>query len=272
RDDFEAFVSTQPQRTVKISRFIQGPSCTINACVSKQGILMSHFFYQIMRLQQCNKYEGGTSGNDYAYDYQFSSQIKDSIYQSARSMGEYMQSLGYQGIFGLDMVIDKNAEQVYVLENNARLVASIPVFTKLQLLDQEVPLLLIHLAELMGVDYQIMVDNLNASYQHQRQYSQLILRNTSDTKQIYEADYQTGIYTMLDQQLVWQRAGISAADLQTRDEALLHRAPEGREIKSNLEYANLQFKYGIISPDGTLKPQVEPWLGELLMKNHSQAQ
>ncbi|HNT29875.1 MAG TPA: ATP-grasp domain-containing protein, partial [bacterium] len=150
-DDFFSFQKEYSDRFVKLSRFIDGTSLTINGCVTSSGSAISPYFYQIIGQAAYNAYPGGTSGNDYAYDFGFSASVDAAIYDLTDRFGSLLQDNGYRGIFGLDLVVERDSGQVYIIECNARLVASIPVYTKLQLIADEIPLLLLHICALLDI-------------------------------------------------------------------------------------------------------------------------
>jgi hypothetical protein len=171
-----------------------------------------------------------------------------------------MQQKGFAGVFGLDLVVDKD-DKIYVIENNARLVASIPFFTRMQLQEGSLPLALIHLLELTRAPYDFDFGAASATLGQKRQGSQLILRNVFDRSANLEGDFRTGVYTM---DLHFQKDGYDVTGINNRrDELLLTTVKTTRQVNPNMEYANLQFRTGISEGEGRLNKQVLQIAGQL---------
>jgi hypothetical protein len=251
--DFDHLCREHKGRTVKVAKWIDGPSWTLNACVTRYGVVYSRIFAQIIGFREYNVFPGGTSGNDYAYDFGFGAEVEARVYECVEQLGSYMQRIGYRGIFGLDMALDLNDEQVYVIETNARLVASIPVYTALQREYHLVPMLALHVLEFLDESYQIEPQEINELYHETFAAAQLILRNIHDKPLHNPFALGSGIYS---HQLGFKRPGYTIRELRDEQEVLLTTS-QAETISTNIEYANVQFRRGILQDENILFSDVK---------------
>ena len=248
RNDLENIVEKYENRIVKFSKYIKGDTYTVNACAGNFGIAISQPIYQITGLTLFNKNRLGTSGNDYAYSEKLSNIEKKKIFDYTKKIGEYMMQLGYRGIFGLDLIINK--DDVDLIEINPRFVGSIPVFTKLQLQNQEISFLFLHLSEFLGFDINSELLSENLSYvkwskQNIFNFSQLVLRNTKDIPVKIIKSMVSGVYEFNRDKLILKNKTYNLENLND-EEILIQCSKKNSIINPDAEYANIQFGYGII--------------------------
>ncbi len=249
-DRFATLAGDNSQKRARVARYIAGLTLTINACVTRQGIVIGDLFYQITGLPQCTTYRLGSCGNDWLYP-PLPETIRGRVFEYTRLIGEHMKERGYKGIFGLDFVAEADSHQVFVIENNARLVASIPLFTKLQIEGGEVPLLALHLLEFLGLNYEIDVERVNEDVQGRKGGAQLILHNLAEVTTQVRGYLRPGVYlwTDADGRLIFRRPGYSIEDCREQDELLVLTVDRGRIVNSNIECARIQARRAMLQPD-----------------------
>lgn len=257
---------------MKFSKFIDGESYTINGCIYKSQVYTQALQYQITGITQLTSSLGATVGNDWLYAKNLTPNTQKEILDIVRKVGEMLIGFNYRGIFGIDLILDKNKNKIYVLEINARQTANIPMETKLELGGDSIPLLLLHIAEFMNIDIDVPVPDSLTFWEG----SQIFLRSKKEKLEIVN-HFKSGIYQkkamnnyfdyqtrnlentiMPDDQsefyLEYNRDGISIDD--TKKEEILLLASRSGEIKNiNEEVARMQFKQGIVSKNG-----VENWI------------
>jgi len=133
---------------VKITEFIAGKTILNNICLYGKKILVSPPAEQIKAVKDFTAKAGATCGRQWPAVLDDFSRLK--IETITRKVGLLMQKKGYQGYFGLDFLVAQKTGRVYLSENNARLTASVPFFTKLELASGRRPLLVYHLAAFMA--------------------------------------------------------------------------------------------------------------------------
>ena len=252
-------------RKVKISKFIKGPTITLNACLLKSGLLTSRPFYQVTGEKKLNRNLLGSCGNDFAIDLKLDKKALDKIYSYTKKVGGHLKTLDYKGIFGLDFMIDENNQEVHLIEINPRLTASIPVFTKLQIKNNELPFLALHILEFLELDYFRDTQCLwTLGVQHN--FSQLILRNTINSPVKISQSIPSGIYRIENNKLKFIKPACCLELLNNQDEFLVQCLPTGNVINSNIEYANVQINDRVVNDDFELRDKIKTILDLLFEK------
>ncbi len=269
-----------PERRVRVSEFIEGPTYTLNACSTAKGTFMGGLSYQITGVEGLTTDKGATVGNDFAMRDGFGAETSEKIKADVELLGRYMFSKGFKGLFGVDLII--NAGEHKLIEINARQPASVPFYTRIQLQNNEVPLALIHLAEFLGVNYELDPVVYNQTSLNPLQFAQVFAR--ADTDGIINTQAQMGIYRLQsdnsainfadqsvkpntifldedkDKPLIYQKAAYSVDELTNQPGMLLLAPIKGRNVKHGQEVARLQLNQPAVT-GGTLAP----WIREALM-------
>ena len=100
------------------------------------------------------------------------------------AIGEQIRRAGYWGYFGLDFLLDQDTGALYLGELNPRITGATPLTSQAALDQDEVPLLLFHLLEWLGVEYAVDVAQFNQRWVKAEQttsWSQMILEHTAET-------------------------------------------------------------------------------------------
>jgi hypothetical protein len=278
KSDLDDIKEQFPHREVRISRHIYGDAYTLNACATKYGIYWGGLSFQITGIEECTSRKGGTVGNDWSFPQNLSQKVMREIDAYTRIIGKEMKQHGFQGMFGLDIVLEKETNIPYIIEINARQPASIPMFTKLQIAAGEIPLSLISLAEFLGIDYDIPIDEYNKKASSPFEAAQLFIRNKFDNDAIVIGGIKVGVYKLRgdnsafswdmgkpelkphviflteekDTPLIFDSEAY-AIDGIKNDGLLLLCVHEGKKIASNGEVARLQITQTLLDTDGNLK-------------------
>ena len=115
------------------------------------------------------------------------------------AIGEQLRQTGYWGVFGLDFLIDQDSGALYLGELNPRITGVTPLTSQAALDRCDVPLLLFHLLEWMGVEYTLDVEQFNRHWveaEETTNWSQLIIEHTADAAEIVRHAPATGIWRM----------------------------------------------------------------------------
>lgn len=255
---FRSLAEENPGRKVRISRYMEGHTLTINACVTRHGVAIADLFYQITGLPECTAYRLGACGNDWLYP--LPDETRRRAFAHTRAVGKYMAEAGYRGIFGLDFVAENRTGEVFTIENNARLIASIPLFTRLQVERGEIPLLALHILELMGMEYELDIEQVNEKLQKRKKGAQLILHNLEGAPAEVQGDLPSGVYTLNPRaglkpaggELTFRRPGYSLEDCHSDEEFLILAADKGRVVNPNIECARFQARRPLLRHDSHL--------------------
>lgn len=240
-------------RRGRVTRYIPGKTLTINACVTRYGVVSSAPFYQLTGLPECTVYPLGACGNDWGID-RLEDGVLAQVYDATERTGRYLSEHGYRGIFGLDFVVGRDDRRVYVVECNPRLVASVPLYTRLQLLHGQLPLLLLHIAELAEAPLRFDVAALNHELRQPLHGAQAILHNLCRRPAQVRADIRCGVYRQEGADLRFVREAYALDACRQPDELLLLSADAGRRVNPAVECARVQFRCSVVDAGGQPAP------------------
>lgn len=269
--EFHSLMQKLSGNFLKFSEYIEGDSYTINGCIAGGKIFVAGLQYQITGIPELTSSKGSTVGNDWSYANMLDNGLKKKILQQATNVGEILKANGYRGLFGIDLIISKSGE-IFVIEINARQTANIPMQTKLELINNQTPLFLLHIAEFLEIP--INVDpgkEINSLFG-----SQVFLRAKNSFQINHNA--KSGIYRLqsdnsaidwdtlqrkeniiyldeeMDKPLVFKEDGFNVEQIKDGGFVLLNQMPG--QIKSiGEELSRMQFKEQIFDQNG-LKPWV----------------
>ncbi len=255
-EEFRKIVSRFEGREVKISKFIEGETYTINAYIGSFGFALSQPILQLTGLTSFNKNIFGTSGNDYYFAKNLGGKEKRKIFDYTRKIGEYAKDFGYRGIFGLDFIVGASGE-VDLIEINPRFIGSIPVFTKLQIANDQIPFLAWHICDYLKISTRISF-NINQNYsswlkEENFKASQIILRNITENSLEVEKSIISGIYKIKDEKLLLKNKTYCMERELGEDELFIQCVSQGSTINPDIEYANIQAGYGIMETSSEIK-------------------
>lgn len=215
--ELEKLQKRYPSRQGKITQKIEGPTYTINACITSLGIVIGGISQQITGDPLYTSSPGGSIGNDFSQRH-LTDYLRSELIEQTMALGNILQQHGHKGIFGLDFVLDVNKNKFYLIEANLRQVASCNFFSYLQQIKNQVPILLWHVLELINYDYEKRLDlideeleemvhngiskfrlsndkmSLNLELNQPQYASEVIFRNTRDHRVKILDQFPAGIF------------------------------------------------------------------------------
>jgi len=177
---YRSVFSNQPYRT---SKLIDGHVYTMNVAVGKDTFLTGNISYQITGLEPFTDRPFATIGNDWSLPNRtLSSDVRDAIYDIANKAAEKMMKFKWKGLFGIDVIVENESNEVYLIEINARQPASTTFESQLQkeqrTSDKEVTMFEAHLAALVGLSLSgYATVKINAG-------AQIIMRNRGEVERL----------------------------------------------------------------------------------------
>lgn len=145
---------TFPERPMRKTDFVDGEMFTVNAVAAGDKTLLGNISYQITGLAPFTDNPFATVGNDWGFAAQtLSDEQKSVIADMATKIGEKLRTDGWKGLFGIDVIRDKQGN-IFLIEINARQPASTTFESYLQFVqDKEgISAFDAHLAALQGND------------------------------------------------------------------------------------------------------------------------
>lgn len=149
-DQLHNLIRQYPDTMVKISKEIQGITALNNCCIYNKKNFISDPAVQISNVRFLSHNPAVTCGRQWPIDFLDSSRIK-LIKIISGKIGQLLMEKGFQGMYGLDFLIEEKTGRVYLSEINARMTASTPFFTKLELGQNACPLLAFHISSFLSV-------------------------------------------------------------------------------------------------------------------------
>jgi hypothetical protein len=133
KDELVKIQQEFPERIVRKTALVKGPSFTVNVCVDATRILMGNVSYQITGLPPFTDNAFSTIGNDWTLSGDILTEHDHaSVEQMVADISKKMQDSGWKGLFGLDLMHDIELNQLFLIEVNARQPASTTYESELQ--------------------------------------------------------------------------------------------------------------------------------------------
>jgi predicted ATP-grasp superfamily ATP-dependent carboligase len=127
-----------PERTTRVTEFLNGPSFTVNVVVAPEAILVGNISYQITGMKPFTTHTFTTIGNDWSASATLLDEDElDEIKNMATQIGKKLRGDGWKGLFGLDVLKDEEHNKIFLIEINARQPASTTYESQLQNTNRE---------------------------------------------------------------------------------------------------------------------------------------
>lgn len=266
--DFKDFIKrrrlVREINVVNVTKFIDGEPSSITGCATRFGVVTGVLQKQIIDQPELVALQG-RSGVWLGHDWHvgFSDKAQAEAEEWCQHWGEYMYKKGYRGIYGLDVVVDKE-ERVWPVECNSRYTGAFPVYTMMQLAQGEVPLDVWHLLEWMDIDYQIDIDQIQKLSRMSKKGAQLLLHNVDRRFVVVTEEVRAGVYKMSNLRspkikLEWVRDGFSILDIKNENELVLCDKVVGQHtvLKPAERLGRLLFKRQVVDKKGRLLSEIK---------------
>lgn len=247
--DFTGLSVEYPFTRVKVTKYTEGFTVLNNCCIIQDKILVSPPAVQIDGIEKLCTKKQITCGRQWPAAFLDRQQIEN-VNRLSQIIGQTIKQKGYKGYFGLDFLIENKSGKVYVSEINARLTASSAFYTRLELGNDQIPLMAYHIGSFLNLDMPF-----NNQLEPDIQGSQIILKNKNYKINL---DQNPGIYKIdSDNQAEFQRSGYSPENL-SQDEFIYFK----KDVRSNDddELARIETKEEVLE-----KPhQLAAWINSIL--------
>jgi len=176
----------------------------------------------IPEVLEVNRGNGFFCGHDWAYR-SYSASLHERVTGIVQKLSGYMWDMGYRGIFGIDLVVDEKAGEVYPVECNTRYTGAFPMLSMLHVENDAIPMDLFHILEFLDGDYEIDVDALNRAYRKRMRGSHVILFNKWGVPVKVGRNVRSGVYRYDPggRRIAFLREGLRYEDLRGEDEFIL---------------------------------------------------
>lgn len=242
---------------VNVTRFVEGVSASITGCVTRHGVLSGVVQTQVVDVPELigeSNNRGVFKGHDWSM-MQYSDTVQKKADKMVKLLGDHMHKIGYKGIFGIDMIVDIQREEVYPVECNPRYTGAFPVYSMLQMNAGEVPLDVFQFLELLEIEYDMDFDAVNQSWKQPKQGAHLVLNNLEKGNWLrLDRGLEAGVYRFDGKDINKVGEGVFYSDLTNEDEFVLTDGvpKQGQLVKPGLRFGKLIFKRGVVSGNSEL--------------------
>lgn len=215
-------------KSVSIRRFIEGLPVSVAICITRHGNLISGLQKQLVDLPYCNDFlEDGIFCGHVWDETLWSSVIREDALKQANRIGEYVASLGYRGILGIDFIIDEGDRGICPIEINPRFTGAFPMLSLLHLQNGIIPLDIFHMLEFLDLPYQLDVEELNKQYARPMKGSHLLLFLTEGGQKIRFDQLLPGLYEYEpdEKRFFFIRDSLEYRDIQNENQFVLVDGP-----------------------------------------------
>jgi hypothetical protein len=259
-------IAAQP--VVKIMRRIRCRQLTIEACVTRHGTLVGPLQTELIGFAELTPYSGGWCGNEVFAAYQstlLTSDIRQQAQQAAQALGKELAQAGYRGCFGLDFLLDQDTGALYLGEMNPRITGATPMTSQAMLEADSVPLLLFHLLEWFGAEYELDVAAFNQQWlcaEPLSSWSQMILLQREESNALVAAAPASGLWQMrADGSMQFVRPAFSINAVTRENEALfLRTANIGQAQYKGGGLGRLVLRGRVLTDEYQLQPRAQAWI------------
>ena len=131
--ELDALKAKFPHREARVTDFIKGPMFTVNIVVTDTVILLGNISYQITGILPFTENALSTIGNDWSVTHTILNESHiNQFNELAEKVAQKMQSSGWRGLFGIDVIYDEERDNLHLIEINARQPASTTYESELQ--------------------------------------------------------------------------------------------------------------------------------------------
>jgi len=272
REEFEEFKDFVRRRRevreikmVNVTKFIEGEASSITGCATKHGVVTSLLQKQIMDQPELAGLHGRSGvwlGHDWYIQYSEKEQLEAE--EQCQKWGEWMYKQGYKGIYGLDVVVDKEGK-IWSIECNSRYTGAFPVYTMMQLDRGETPIDVWHLLEWMEVDYEMDLDEVQKVAREPKEGAHFHLHNIERKFVTPTRMVKAGVYQWDGEKVKWVREGFSLLDIKDKDEMVLADKVVGERmvLKPAERIGRLIFKRRVLDDKGRLLPEIKKVVKEI---------
>ncbi len=262
-----------PLESVSIHELLNGIPASMVICVTRHGTLASSLQRQLLDLPCCGNFaeDGVFCGHAWGAS-PGSEAARNSAFEQACRMGDFLGTLGYKGILGIDFIVHETQGKAWPIEINPRLTGALPMLSLLHLQSGTIPLEVFHMLEFLEIPYRIDREALNRCYAGVVEGSHLLVFQPPDLKNrgnvplrpgLYENDLSNGGSRFLMETLEY-------GDIQNENQFILSDGPRsisGGDSHSRL--CRLLFSYPVMDIKGALSPQARlaaEWVREHALK------
>jgi hypothetical protein len=210
----------------KVMKRINHRAVAVEAVLTRHGTIVGPFMTELTGHRELTPYKGGWCGNE-MFPTVLTPRHRAAATNLVRNLGVRLGKEGYRGFFEVDVLVDIDADEVYLGELNPRISGASAITNVTAGAYADLPLFLFHLLEFMGVEYALDVEEINERWDALASvdvWSQMIIKETADVVERITAAPMTGQWTFDDAgELAYRRAALDWHQLQDEEQCFYLR-------------------------------------------------
>ncbi|MEY4934713.1 MAG: hypothetical protein RIS64_1072 [Bacteroidota bacterium] len=252
---------------MKIMTRIHCLGASLEACITRHGVVVSPLLVELIGIKEINIYKGGWSGDE-LYANAFSEPMRLAAQEYAIKMGEQLRKVGYKGYFQPDFLIDTDTNTLYLGEMNLRFSGFTPLINNALMAQREMPLLLLHLAEWLEMEYDLDIKTLNHRWMTPQSIDTLSFLHLKNIYNTLAKPMATGIYRMnSDGKVIWMRSEMNPQSLKADEIFWFSTAGKASKIERGDELGALFIRSRVTTDGKHLTETAKAWVTGLMMNN-----
>lgn len=266
KDALERLVTIHSNEVV-VSKFINGKSSSVQACITKYGIFSLPLQEQVISqpelvntdLPGADSFNGGQWASE-----TFTKEENELAREHIQLIGKRMQKIGYRGIFGMDLIV--TSSKVFVIEVNARLTGMSSVIAAIQQSLNQIPLIALHVLEHAGIEYELTkeeIEQIKKYSLNKKSYGYVIAFNNSADKLLIKRTIKPGVYKFSDNTLKYDSLSRSLESLDKDSFLLLDFPEKDTAITSNKRIGRILFNGNVVDKEGKLVAIVKSFIKQM---------
>jgi len=196
--DFDEHAEDLVDEELKVMKRINCRAAAVEAVITRHGTVVGPVMRDLTGHPELTPYRGGWCGND-IFEDALTPEQRDRARVLTEQLGDRLAVEGYRGFFEVDYLLDVDTGELYLGELNPRLSGVTSMTSVSAGAYADMPLVLLHLAEYLDIDYELDVAELNERWRHTAavdEWSQLIIKETEADVELLTAAPETGIWRL----------------------------------------------------------------------------
>jgi hypothetical protein len=211
---------------VKVMKRINHRPVAVEAVLTRHGTVVGPFMSELTGHARLTPYRGGWCGNE-MYPEVITGPLRAKAAAMIRRLGDRLGAAGYRGFFEVDVLVDTDADEVYLGELNPRISGASAITNVTAGAYADMPLFAFHLLEFMDIDFSFDLGEVNERWEQLAAddiWSQMIIKETRPVVERLDITALTGQYSVDSEgALVFRRAALDWHQLQNESEAFFLR-------------------------------------------------